>query len=508
MLSPEYLRLIPNDLVAIFEDIEDEILKDIARRIKKTGYLTATAERQAEVLISSPHDLRSLKNSLKPYLNEADEVIDRLIDESSLKHYESEEKAYRQVQKKLGLYKDNDNILKRVEVAKERLKSDINNLTNTIGMPIGDNSVTLDKIYKSELNKATFMIQSGAFDSVSTARKVINKLSNEGMKFINYENSGRNYNLDSAVRSILRTTLNQLTGEISLKNAEDMEQDLMEITAHMGARPSHAEWQGQIVSLSGADGYLSLSDIGYGDVSGFMGANCRHNWYPFFEGLSKRNYTAEELRNIDPEPFEFNGKEYTYYEATQKQRQIERSIRNNKRKIVMYSEIEDKEALIIASVRMQRQRQLYKDFLTVGNLKGRSDYLSATGYNRSMASGVYWTGKKAKEDKFLVDIINKKWTDKFKKKAIKTYNDFKKQGYIMDSHFIGRFEQRKVYKSFQEITNADIIKQIDLGHNYTQDGRHVYFNVEKAFAFIQNPSNKEFISFIRRKTVKKDWDKL
>ena len=69
-----------------------------------------------------------------------------------------------------------------------------------------------------------------------------------------------------------------MTGEIFLANARDMDQDIMEISAHAGARPSHAEWQGQIVSLSGDNTkYLSLDDIGYGDVDGFLGANCRHN---------------------------------------------------------------------------------------------------------------------------------------------------------------------------------------------------------------------------------------
>ena len=73
---------------------------------------------------------------------------------------------------------------------------------------------------------------------------------------------------------LVRTILNQMTGEISLANAKDMEQDLMEISAHAGARPSHAEWQGQIVSLSDDNTkYLSLDDKGYGDVTGFLGAN-------------------------------------------------------------------------------------------------------------------------------------------------------------------------------------------------------------------------------------------
>lgn len=377
MLSPEFLKQIPETLVKLFEDVEDEILKDIARRIEKTGYLTATAERQVEVLITSGHDLKELKQKLKPCLDDIEDEIDNILDSSTLKHYQDEQKAYDTVNKVLEGFEGNSNVKKRVEVAKNRLKNDVLDLTDTMGIPVSNKYTVLDRLYKAELNKAVFMIQSGAFDSISTARRLINKISSEGVKFINYESSGKNYSMDSAVRMILRTTLNQLTGEISLLNAKDMEQDLMEITAHMGARPSHAEWQGQIVSLSGRSGYLSLSDIGYGDVSGFMGANCRHNWYPFFEGLSRRNYTDEDLANIDPEPFKFNGKEYNYYQATQKQRQIERSIRTYKRRSLMYNEVKDDEALTIAQIRLQNQRRLYREFNRAGKLKARKDLLTA-----------------------------------------------------------------------------------------------------------------------------------
>lgn len=106
-------------------------------------------------------------------------------------------------------------------------------------------------------------------------------------------------------------------------------------------------------------------------------ANCRHNWYPFFEGLSRRNYTDEDLANIDPEPFKFNGKEYNYYQATQKQRQIERSIRTYKRRSLMYKEVKDDEALTIAQIRLQNQRKLYREFNRAGKLKARKDLLTA-----------------------------------------------------------------------------------------------------------------------------------
>lgn len=112
-----------------------------------------------------------------------------------------------------------------------------------------------------------------------------------------------------------------------------------------------------------------------------MGANCRHNWYPFFEGISERAWTKEMLDDIDPDPFEFEDKEYTFYEATQKQRQIERTIRKYKHRVMMYDKIGDKENKTIAQVRLQRQRQLYKNFNKAGKLRPTSVNTHVYGYN-------------------------------------------------------------------------------------------------------------------------------
>ncbi|MDY3007090.1 phage minor capsid protein, partial [Anaerococcus porci] len=213
--------------------------------------------------------------------------------------------------------------------------------------------------------------------------------------------------------------------------AKDMGQDLMEISAHAGARPSHAVWQGQVVSISGENSkYLSLDDIGYGEVTGFMGANCRHNWYPYFEGISERVWSKEELDNIEPEPFEFEGKEYTYYEATQKQRQIERAIRKYKHRVMMYERLGDDESRLIAQVRLQRQRQLYKDFNKAGNLRAKPYNLAKYGYNKSKASKEVWATKKAQKkansiynlgsDKKNLDIYLK--DEKLRKEIKNTYN--------------------------------------------------------------------------------------
>lgn len=370
MLTPKYLSNVAMGVIKLYEDVEDEILKDIARRIKKADKVTATAERQMEVLIENGYSYEVLEEKLKPYLNDIDEEISDVIDRSSIKHYVDEKKAYELANKHLMDYTKNDRVAKINRQIKDNLLANNKMITNSMGLAYNGKGYGLQEFYTKEINKHVLMVSSGAFDRQSVVRKLINSIGDSGIKSINYDKSGRNYTLESASKMIVNTAISQLTGQISLMNAQDMDQDLMELSAHIGARPSHSEWQGKIVSLSGENSkYLSLDDIGYGEVTGFKGANCRHDWYPFFEGISNRVYDDEELEDFDPEPFEYEGKEYSYYEATQKQRQIERSIRKYKQKAMMFDEVGDTEARQANQVRLRRQQKLYRDFNKSGNLR-------------------------------------------------------------------------------------------------------------------------------------------
>ena len=430
MLSPEYMERVTDHLIELYQGLEDAILEDIAKRINKNGYLTATGERQAEVLIENGYTSEEIGSLLKPYLDDIDEEIHDIINRSSLKHYEDEMKAYRSVNKSLVDLSKNNHVNNTIASAMDRLIEGNSNITKSLGVVYNGENIKLNDFYMKSLNQAAFQVASGAFSRQQVVRNLVNNLSDSGIRVINYQNSGRNYTVESASKMLVRTTVNQMTSEISLLNAKDMEQDLMEISAHAGARPSHAEWQGQIVSLSGDNTkYLSLDDIGYGDVGGFLGANCRHNWYPFFEGISERNWTKETLEDIDPEPFDFEDKEYTFYEATQKQRQIERTIRKYKHRVMMYDKVGDDESKLIAQVRLQRQRQLYKDFNKAGNLRPTTVNTNVYGYNRSKASKEVWANRKAQKranilydlgsDKLNLDIYLR---DEKLRKAIR--NDF------------------------------------------------------------------------------------
>lgn len=472
MLSPEYMERVTDHLIELYQDLEDAILEDIAKRIKKNGYLTATAERQAEVLIQNGYTTEEIESLLKPHLADIDEEISDIITRSSLKHYEDEAMAYRSVNKILVDISKNKQAENIIDNAMERLILGNANITKSLGVVYNGQNIGLNDFYKTTLNQAAFKVASGAFSSQQVVRSIVNDLSNSGIRVINYQQSGRNYTVESASKMLVRTTLNQMTGEMSLANAKDMDQDLMEISAHAGARPSHAEWQGQVVSLSGDNTkYLSLDDIGYGEVTGFMGANCRHNWYPFFEGISERAWTKEMLEDIDPEPFEFEDKEYTFYEATQKQRQIERTIRKYKHRVMMYDKVGDDESKLIAQVRLQRQRQLYKDFNRAGKLRPTNFNTSVYGYNKSKyfeelkqsnrykiynerISGTYWNN---------ATFASEKLRNKHIDKHLKEFDDLSEEEYLQKARNLLNAELSDNIKGF--MTQQKFIFKYNIKNN-------------------------------------------
>ena len=113
---------------------------------------------------------------------------------------------------------------------------------------------------------------------------------------------------------------------------ELLDSDLVETTAHSGARPSHARWQGQVFSRSGkSKKYPDFRRAtGYGTGPGLGGWNCRHSFHPYFDGMA-RTYGAKELKKLEAKSITYNGEKLTEYEASQRQRYIERQIRRWKR---------------------------------------------------------------------------------------------------------------------------------------------------------------------------------
>lgn len=328
MLTPTYMKTLSQDLINYYKNLEEDVLIDIARRLG-----SATAERQTEAIINLGYELKDIQKKVNKYSEDGGVAFQKLIDKSSLKNYDNDMQAYLKGGKKLKKYTDNKAVLKFVEAIKKDSKGEFRNITKTVGVA----GKSLDEFYKTKLSQGIINLSSGAFDRKTVIKKIVDEVGKTGLQSIGYAN--RNMNIKSAVRMCVNSTINRLSSQVGLMNAQDMEQDLMELTSHIGARPTHSVWQGKIVSLSGRAGYLRLDDIGFGQADGFMGVNCRHNWYPFFEGLSI--------------PMQDNGD----YEIIQKNNLIQRNIEVCERKETMYNELNEKELAKAEKIKATKLKQ-------------------------------------------------------------------------------------------------------------------------------------------------------
>ena len=175
----------------------------------------------------------------------------------------------------------------------------------------------------------------GTFDYNTAIHNAVYEMTKSGLRTVDYA-SGRSFRIESAARTALMTGVNQVAAKISDMNAEKLDTEDFEVSAHGTARPSHQKWQGKVYSKQ------ELIDIcGLGEVDGLCGANCRHHYWPFIKGISVRAYTDEELQEwADKEntPKKYGDKEYTAYEATQEQRRLERLMRKERQDIRLLKE--------------------------------------------------------------------------------------------------------------------------------------------------------------------------
>lgn len=394
MLTPEQVNAYAGLMAAPWEELNDRILRDMVRRIIKAGKITSTAEWQmfrAQALgASRDYLLRQMAAIAQEIGPQEAAIFARAMQQAYTKDVLDAAAAGRTLTP-LG---DSEEAQQLLEIGYRRTMNTLYNLTQTRAVMGNQNMLeTQQRQLAQYLDMAHMDATSGAFSSDDAARRALNALAAKGVGAITYP-SGHVDNLDVVVLRATRTGVNQTAGEITRHNADELGCDLMELDAHVGARTgdggqdltNHSWWQGQIVSRSGRHGYLSLDDIGYGDVRGFMGANCAHNWSMFWEGASVRSYTPERLAAINAATVSYNGEEILRYKATQMQRAQERKIRAEKRAFLVAKESGQKDAEKAAAAKLAASRTKMKDFLSQTGLQQYQLRESVPGFGRSEAA--------------------------------------------------------------------------------------------------------------------------
>ena len=321
MLTEQNFINIEKQANAIYNNLELQIIEEIATRIANFGYANTVVINDLRIAQEIGYLYEDIIKLVAEHNNTTIEEVNRIFYEAGEKSLKLDDKIYKEAGLQPLPLKQDESIKQIMNATILRTSNNLQNLAMTTAN-------TAQTQFINAMNNAYMYVSTGVKSYTSAIIDEIRKLSNQGAT-IEYP-SGAKRSLESAVRMNIITAVNQNCGKLQELRADEMGWDLMEITAHSGARPEHAKWQGKVVSRSGKKGYLSLRDIGYGEATGFKGINCRHDWYPYYKG-SARTYTQKQLNKWKNEKVEYNGKKISKYEATQKQRAFERKIRQDKK---------------------------------------------------------------------------------------------------------------------------------------------------------------------------------
>lgn len=363
MFSEEQLKEVPQEIEKLFRQLEFDVINDVTKRIGMIESISRTADYELWIANQFKIYPSDYKKRIQKTLKYSDKQMDKLYKEIIEEGYARDEDLYKACEVPFIPLSENTKIKQLVDSLEAQGKDDLSNITKTTGFVLNDGNIKLTtQYYRDELNKAVFEIQTGAFDYNTTLKRIVNEMTNSGLRFINY--GGKTERIDVATRRAVMTGLRQITETIAEDNARKLDTEYFEVSAHATARPSHALWQGKVYTKQ------QLIDIcGLGTVTGLCGVNCYHTYDPFVYGVSERRYTDKELSDIYKKTQttkDFNGQTYTPYQATQRQRALERRMRVQDEKIRLLKQ--NKDACDIVKQRRIATYQEYKAFSKVMGL--------------------------------------------------------------------------------------------------------------------------------------------
>lgn len=321
MLTEQDFIKIEKQAIGIYQNLELQIIEEIAIRIANYGYANTVVTNSLRIAQEMGFLYQDIVRLVAEYNNTTYENVNQIFYEAGEKTLSYDDKIYKEAGLNPVPLKQSESIKQMMNATIQRTAGNLQNLCMTT-------ATTGQTQFVNAINNAYMFTSTGVKSYTQAIIDEIKNISSQGA-VIQYP-SGRKRSIESAIRTNVITAVNQNMGQLQETKANEVGWDLMEISAHSGARPSHMKWQGKIVSLSGQKGYLSKADIGYGEATGFKGINCRHSWYPYYKGTT-RTYSQKQLKEWEDEKVTYNGEKMTEYEAIQKQRYFERKIRQDKK---------------------------------------------------------------------------------------------------------------------------------------------------------------------------------
>lgn len=378
--APEVLDALPEELAELYRSLESQLLDEICSRLNLADQLNEVTVQSIRALRSHGISQQEIERAIRRTTNISEKKLTELLDDvvERNQRYYSELIDIADVTAPQTLLSIEDTY-----AIYEQTRQSFRNITQSMAFLV-DNGRTLlapARAYQWALDNAVLQVQGGAISYNQAIRYAVKQLADSGIRVAEYE-SGHRDQIDVAVRRAVMSGVNALCQRYSEQSMDYLETDLVEVSAHIGARntgvgpANHESWQGGIYRWSEkprsskGDYPDFVETTGYGTGPGLGGWNCKHHYYSFVEGVSEPTYSKKDLEAMKGEnrKFTFEGKEYDGYSASQKQRQIERTVRKLKREQTAYKAAGLTEEEQAVTARILRLNKEYKAFSEAAGL--------------------------------------------------------------------------------------------------------------------------------------------
>ena len=451
-------------VVALYQQLEDDIITAMIRRMMRMGKVSDTTKYQAEILQQAGLLYTDIVQILTARTDACSAAVKALFEDAGVETVSIENDIHETAEQLPVNIRQSSPMRRVLEAGYRKTQKTLRNL-------VGTTANTTQQMFYDACDRSYMQVSSGAFSYQEAIRTAVRNLADTGA-YVTYP-TGHRDRIDVAVRRCMLTGVGQTSAAVSKTYAEETGCHLMELTAHSGARPEHARWQGQLVTLTGEDAgetidglhVYTLHEIGYGSGEGFKGWNCRHDWHAYYKGISKPNYTPEQIKKLNEKNISYNGKKYTEYEVSQMQRTAERKVRALKRRTlaaqtaVENAPDEETKAVLQAdyaanAVKLKDAEKQLKTFCSQTGQRRDTFREQVDGFGRSAAQKAVHAA--AEKKRLTIDWDSGKIdTEVFRKSLQKGYVKTKVEKNKQIKHTYNKQWKNQVKQAVQSFSNPD-----------------------------------------------------
>ena len=399
MLSDELIDKLTERLVERITEGNTYVLKKIAENLVKFKTLTLTDAKKLAQILKYGGSYEKIIFKLAQITNLNEKEIKQIFEEVAKSNVNFAKQFYEFRGIDAIPYSENYLLQKEITAIANRAIQEYRNISRTSGIGVvmqdkfGNKQFTLlRKAYDEYIDEAVISISEGKDTFDSQMYKIINELGGSGLK-VEYE-SGLTRRLDSAVRMNLKESLRTMSNDMQEQFAKDFKANGVEVSAHPNPAEDHELLQGRqysnkefekLQNKETAISYDKVKILANKNRRKVSTLNCQHYYYSIILGVSKPEYSKEQLQEMidkNHEGFEYEGKQYTLYEGTQLQRKLETKIREWKDKQIMARELGNKKGILEAQTKISQLTAKYNELSEISGLPTRAKRMRVSGYRR------------------------------------------------------------------------------------------------------------------------------